>query len=501
MAITTVALEVSTVCPGCGKSVAVNGAVEKLQCAHCSADIETPVNFWIELLREPVNEAINLREGTYYVIQMSLMEYGLSVKLRYGNRYPRCPQPCRTEFEPEALAKAFESSDPTLNCTACGRSSSVRAVPDWFSEVALPGALLVGESPFSSGKLKRWYIVVNLGDGVGVLPENVKKLCDIEPLDNGDLALAWHIDPADERQARAPRLAVSNPQELLLWKQTRLDFSKKSRLYLSPPDNRLLLVDRREGFLLIFDPKDGQHLDSLSASADKTALDVTNVLGLVVDTDGTLLVYKKWDEGPIPVLRRFTPEGLPVPLWPGRRGYSKKKKPALFDWQAPADHPASLPEDCLFATGWDNFFYIVDGAGSRIAKYSERGELVQIMQTNTRVVHKLRAIGVDADSTLYMLFYHSAPLGGGRWPHLARVTAEGKFDIWLGPHAINGPTAIGRHATRMKVARDGTLYVASNMSSLRRIGKDGITLWRSRRTIREDEEVAKKLATLKPATS
>jgi hypothetical protein len=260
-------------------------------------------------------------------------------------------------------------------------------------------------------------------------------------------------------------------------------------LFTSPPDGRIILIDPDEGFVLVFDQQNGELLDSITAAAGGVELDVTGARAFCVDQDGTYLVDKRWEPTELPRLRRFTPEGLPASLWPGMSPYAAERDVHEMRWDAPSDHPEALPEGSLFTVGWDGFFYVSDRVGRRVAKYSERGELIQIMRNQNQVIESVRAIGADSSSNVYLLFRHTTPLAGSRWPHVARITPEGRFELWLGPQAPTNRAHIGAKASGMKVDAQGALTIAGGVRSLRTLGPDGRSVWRSPRTVREDRHV------------
>ncbi len=492
-----IAFQISAVCSGCGRSVPLNGAYTEFDCPKCESKIETPPDFWRDLLIDPVNEALNLKEKRFFVVKVSYMKYGLSVKLKYGRMNPRCTSPCRREFTDSEIHSAIIKESHVLDCHECGRAEDSRLPPEWFKKVDKKFSLLIGESKGASMEVRRWYVVVEMGNAVGVVPRRALKLCDITPTMKGNLVLAWHEEDG-EGVGRNPRLALADGNGLLRWVQSRLDFSENAYLMTSPENGRIYLTDTQEGFILGFDPANGSMVQTMNSppGRDPGSLNVRDTRRIFMDKKGFFYVFGYWDGMSGKNLKRFDNEGKPVPVWPGQASSEWAKQPVHFHWHAPADYPVHLPDNILCSMGWDGFFYIVDRSGQRIARYTEDGKLADILPCPNDIITRVRSFGVDKNGLIFMLFKHAEPIGGDLWPHVAKLNPKTEvLELLLGPHA-EGPIEqkiIGRRATRMKLTPDGVLVLAGGMSSLRTIGPDGTVLWRSHRTIENDAKLAEKI--------
>lgn len=492
-----IALQISAVCPGCGGSLPLNGAYNEFQCAKCGTKIQTPVEFWKELLVDPFNEALNLKEKKFFVVKVSFFQYGLSVKLKYGRMSPRCTSPCRRDFSQSKISEAIESKTHLLDCEECGRPEDARLPPPWFKEIDEKIVLLIGESQGPSAEVRRWYVIEDMENAVGVIPRHVMKMCDITPTLGGNLVLAWHEEGGDGA-GRSPRLALADGKGLLRWVQRRLDFSENVYLHTSPKDGRIFLTDAKEGFILGVDPANGSIVKTMKSPPDRdsSSLNVRDTRRIFLDKEGTFLVFGHWDGYKGKILKRFDEEGRPIPVWPENDVTGPSDVPMSFHWKAPTDCPERLPESVLCGIGWDDFFYILDRRGQKIARYEPNGRLFDIIPCPNEMISRVRAFAVDEQGTIFLMFNHNTPILDEHWPHLARIDpGKEHLQLWKGPHAEGDLASnfIGRHAARLKITPSGVIVIAGGMSSLRTIGRDGTPLWKSNRTMQKDSELINKI--------
>jgi DNA-directed RNA polymerase subunit RPC12/RpoP len=123
-------------CPQCGLPVTLNGPWEVAHCDSCQSNIDIPHDFWINALKDCLNDFHTFAEGegrnstVFGYFQTSLLN---------GRLKPRCPDD-KTDLDIDESAtlpaKAF--------CTKCGKEFAVVAPPDWLTS-ALPAIkLMVG---------------------------------------------------------------------------------------------------------------------------------------------------------------------------------------------------------------------------------------------------------------------------------------------------------------------------------------------------------------------
>ncbi|HEY1956965.1 MAG TPA: hypothetical protein VGH28_15205 [Polyangiaceae bacterium] len=140
MAVTGIAIEVSTTCGRCQSPLPLNGASESVLCDKCQTPNETSHDFWTRLLGDAIGEAVGF--GANEARPSTIIMDGRTVKLLVGKQDARCV--CKAPYDPDAFDRAASSGK--LFCTSCGKQSAARRVPDWFKGVHPAAAYLVGET-------------------------------------------------------------------------------------------------------------------------------------------------------------------------------------------------------------------------------------------------------------------------------------------------------------------------------------------------------------------
>lgn len=532
-------------CPKCRQPLPFNGASETVLCGSCQTPMQTPPDLWRTILGEATGESIAMVEGEGQNTTMMLGKWGITIKATYGRLGARCEPDCKTPHPPEALEKELAEGDGTLFCGSCGKKSTVRPAPDWFREMVHPTVVgLVGET-MATGQLEkadaesvrfhcyhcggampldgtaralpctycktevmvpddiwvrlhpaatvdRWFALLDLGDTVGVVPEDCYEFCDLTVEANGNIALAYHADD-DGEAGHACRVALANRSGLLLWQQDGVEFSEYTRLFVVPGTGNIVLIDKEGGFVRFLDAATGEPLRTLAKPSEdsRMAADVYEHDGVAVDWDGSLVVRKRWDDTGDRALRRFGPDGARVPLWPGLATLVPE------DGDHPSfarlgDRPVVLPDSALFGFGWDGAFYVLEEEGTHYVKFSRDGAVLHRGDTGIANLGEVEAFDVSSDGTLHVLFEHTTELGDSKYAHVARVSPDGKSELWLGPH-VEGSPLIGEYDDRLEVMPDGTVYLGHGLDSLRIVGADREVVWKSNATARHEEWLGEEL--------
>lgn len=540
MGLASVMYELTAECGKCHQPLPLNGAMESAHCAACQNVAKTPPEFWSDVLAEATGEALGFEEQEGRNSTMIMGKWGMTVKLKYGKLQARCEPDCKTSMPEERIRDTLAKGGGKLFCGACGKSMSVRQPPAWFKTVHPSVAGLVGEQHASDsaegedpaqirfhcyacgaaaaldGKsrsinctychtdlvipdpiwvrlhpaptVSRWFAMLDVGDGVSAVPEDCWTFCDLTVDANARMILAYHAD--DEGQVGHPcRIGALNENGMFDWLQDGVMFSDDAVLMVSPGDARIVLIDPEEGFVRYLDPTTGDPVgtvESPESSDSGESLNVRDARRLTVDWDGSIVVVKWWDGAGGRCMRRFHATGALLPLWPGMR-IGKGEGGDAPDWRSLKDHPVMLPDDAHIGRGWDGHFYIVDDKLRHVAKYTRDGRLVGVLPTGIDYAAEIEAFDVARDGTMTVLFEHAHELGGSRWAHLLRISADGRVMPWLGPHFAESPL-LGQYDDKLEVLPDGTAYVGHGLDSLRIIAPDGSLRFQTNATRRHEKD-------------
>lgn len=127
-------LECKIDCPSCGLPVPLNGLWDIAHCDSCQKDIEIPHDYWVDMLRDCLNELKEFADGEG---RNSTIFGTFHTALLYGELKPRCPDD-KTDLE---MDKAT-TLPAKLFCTQCAKPFQVIAPPDWLAS-ALPAVKLI----------------------------------------------------------------------------------------------------------------------------------------------------------------------------------------------------------------------------------------------------------------------------------------------------------------------------------------------------------------------
>lgn len=301
----------------------------------------------------------------------------------------------------------------------------------------------------------------------------------------GDFLLAFEVDTGeDDDEASSPlspegripgRLARVDREGRLAWVHDTVEMGY-AHVHLAPsaPDGRVLFADATRHGAAWIDPRTGA-----SAAA---AFDPFDATGVVVGLDGSVVVLKQWDDDHPILLRRFAPDGAPLPVW---REWQREPPDVYPEWEGLYAGGVVAPEpNARLASGWDGslFFW----TNEALARIESDGRVPWVVKFPPEIVTRVYAVGADRAGVAYVLFEHTSSRAGDTDDrHLLRVTPNGQWQVWLGPRVNGSPSIVGPYDEHMAVMPDGTLLVAC-MTSLRVITPDGRTAWRSADAVARD---------------
>jgi hypothetical protein len=537
MSLTSVGLTFTSECPFCRNPLPVNQASELTLCAKCWNQVPTPLNLWQFLISKRLNEAsvMNPETDTWATgIVAGLGNY----RLTFGNLAPRCGE-CEAFLSLESLFERAKDGDTKFSCSACGAISSVRVPPDWFLKAAPFAILLAGETAPDGGESFRnipegismrcyhcggplpldgssrtvkcshcgqdllvpddiwqrlrpavvahpWYILMNTGEAAGLLPDDIDDFLDLAALPGGDTALMWE----ENSKGCIGRAGRSGG---LSWLKKKLAVSDYARLLYAPGQDLLWVLDREEDIVMAFHAGNGAPAATVKKKKNNpdfiTAVDHE---GIATATDGTLLVYRCWEDDNY-ALRRFDSTGKRARLWPGSDDEDLPKK--RVEWDGLTDRPARPPDGAWIAGGPENTLYFIERETGRYARFDREGGLKGIVAPDCRDMDKIQDCGVSGDGSLYILFDHKKTINDINFSHVGKIKPDGSFQVLAGPHAKKNNSSLGTDMERMSVAGNGEIHLCDRgFDNFRILAPDGSLVWRSPATVKEDESRAEELA-------
>lgn len=579
MSLIGIHIEAIVECPKCSAGVPINGAAESVLCSQCQHTIEMPEERWTTIFGDLFGEAATYKvgEGSNATIMS-----GLTYKVTYGRVEPRCSA-CKNELSGDELERAAEAG--SLSCPSCGAAVRVRRPPEWMTRVHPLAILLVGETLAATAVVpdpgepiqlhciscgaglevdgstrnvpcsyckestyipdriwlrlhpgvqrEPWLVCLDLGDGVGLLPEEVDNFFDLAPGPDDSVLLVYHNDP--DSSGEEFRVVAVNRRGALLWERRDVRFGNDTRFAVAAGGDVLVLVDKQgvgygedgPSCFTFLDPRTGAPLrtvecenpdgDNLAPSKLRPP-NLESARGFCADADGTFLILQYGCRESRPTLTRYGTDGAPMPLWPDEPAENPAeaaRRPGFFarlfgsggkatadglatdlayaEWGKLQDRLAVPPDDVVMGMGLDGLFYLVDEQAAHLAAYSRNGRLRYERDLPGLQVHEVHAVAADAEGTVYLLFETTENWHGDTWSHIARIRPEEPPELWLGVLVPDTPSLIGEYDERMCIGRDGTLFVGCEIESLRVIAPDGNTLWRSLATVRRDREAEEKL--------
>lgn len=444
---------------------------------------------------------------------------GTSATVRRAPSWLTDMQPLATFVVGEALAATSavpenKPKEPTqIHCIQCGAPMQIDGKERLFNckhcngQIYIPDDLWLRLNP--AVVTQSWFIVLDIGDAMGAVsgsgPNGIDDLNAIAGDPRGNAIIAYEADNKGEA-GHTGRIACVDRRGLLLWVQDGIEMSDKVSLVPSPPDGSLLFVDRNRHTGRYINAATGQpirtigdrELDELEERGGEVPRDGKKGAifdphdhdGVVVDYDGTILVLKRWDhEHYVHTLRRFAPDGTPVPVWP-----SAKKPPTSHpEWTELKDFGVAAPSSAHLAFGWNGLIYFYEDKD--LAMIARDGRVVRVVSFPKDVVQDIYAIGADRAGTTYVLFEHAHRIGDSTMRNVLRMAPDGRWHVWLGPHG-DGGMGVGRYDRHMAVMPDGTLLLGYD-EQLRGIGPDGRVAWRTPAAAAADADFEKDLEQLR----
>lgn len=464
----------------------------------------------------------------------------MTVRVKTGNENPLCSNPeCRRPFDELSIENVVSEGGGNLDCYSCGRKTLVAKPPQWFDKV-YPGVVsLIGVTKASdtalskdlmtfhcyncgaglpidgqnraikcnycnndlmipdelwaklhpAGVMETWFAVLDLGNSAGILPASSWGFCGIlaDPLD--DPVIAWQ----DENRGTAghrSRIGSVNEKGFLKWVHDGVKFSDGSKIYSSPSDRTIYLVDSEKGFVRTLNPLNGKeirHFDS-PEKKDLTRLNVRDHYGFAPDIDKTVVVLKYNKNGDM-VLLRYDQNGQQVELWPG---ISEKKHSTFSDSSGSGgDYPGISQYNNLITISPAGYLYLMSEKGTQLAWFDRTGKTAGKAKLSLDGNGRIYGFGVDSSETVYILYQGKIKTAGEYWDHVAKLNAESGLTVIAGPESPRG-NLIGRGQDHFHVTPSGRLVIAGDIDSMRILDSDGNKLRSTSATDDSDRENERK---------
>lgn len=560
-------LEFSITCSHCDQPLPVNRVAESILCPHCQASTETPVYLWQTLAAPCLLEAANMKPDSDSWANGIMAGVG-TYRSSFGQHAPQCRE-CNGTWDIGDLLKIVDEGGTMFTCKECGTIKSVRKPPRWFEKVLPFARLLVDETaPEEAGEDLRgaasisifcyhcgsplpldgssrtvqckycngdflvpddiwarlnpvviarpWYVILDLGDAVAILPHDINEFVDLAGLPDDDTALLWEEDSEF-------RLGRTGSNGLARWIARDFHCSGYARLCYVPASDTLWILDHDEEAVHAFNAETGRKIRTIqNEDGDPDIISVLDHYNVAACPDNTLLVYRKWEEdspgdtiteqikrkGPhkltaaeiaqlnmktgLREIRRFNESGKRIPLWPGRDAAAPDQEAP--SWDAMPNCPSRPPEDALLETGPDGTLYMMDPASAVTARYDREGTFLGLIRPEHKVIREIEDFCVAGDGVIYLVFCHKKKIGKEDWSHVARIGTDGSFQLLVGPHAPKHNYSIGTWVKRISVSEKGSIHLcAYQLKDLRVLNPDGSLLWKGLWTSRYDETLAEEL--------
>lgn len=463
--------------------------------------------------------------------------------IRVTREFPRCQNPGCAQPLPPEIIELLETMATSLACPACGTSTPARGVPDWFHGVHATGRFLVGERfagadfshqqqqtesvPFHCyhcggsltvdgssrqvsctycgntsmlpdeiwarlhpvAQVEPWYVLLDVGSGVGVLPQRVFSVSDVTALRDGSLVVAYmHFGSGGYCVARA------DAQGLITWLCDEIDFQDDPRLFTAPGDDTVIAVDTNANYLYYLDGATGRVTGSLPTEAllgDDMSLGHSAFFA--PDHDQTLVIKRKWSQdGYRFKLRRFDRQGNRVKLWPGLNVNPLKRFFATFSRKS--SKPVALEWDVQVTVGWDGNLYMLSSESKLLTWCDREGNQLGSVSLKLPEVDRIEDLGISESGTVYVAFWHAREVAGDQFVHILRLAPGAPPEVWMGPFSRSNRAYIGTGTVHLGVAPSGLLHLSGlEINELRTIDLDGQQIWRNGVTERADAEAERKL--------
>ena len=562
MSFISLSLKWSVECSNCRESLPVNKAAERIVCHHCGEETDTPLPLWQRLVTPQLTEAIDMKEETHTWANGMMAGLG-SYSMEFGKMLPRCEEGCGAVWPLDEVLAIAESGTEHFSCKKCGKIFTMRKVPGFFTQVIPFVRYIAGEeSPDAEGTFsgsdegigmhcyhcgaslkldgssrkvqctycnndllipddiwqrlnpvitaRFWYILLDVGNHIGLLPVEIDDFLDMEAMPNGDTVLLWEQDSTGH-------IARSDRTNGLVWHTKDFEVNDYTRLLYDRGRDIIWALHSCEHMVYCFDAQSGRMINRFIQKKEKDgSITAKDHEGLAISTDGTIVINRIWGEkanmgvtlivrdgqlfyppGYVPhhaTLRRFDSKGKEIPLWENQDDSVKDDRDEiLFDNLA--DTPTRIPEGAWLMGGPDNTLYVLDRTSGRTAIFNRSGKLQHTIRPKLQGVSRIQDAGVAADGSVYILFDHRKKIRHENYSHVGRITRDGEFTILAGPLCKKNKFPLGTDLTLMAVGENGEMHLCDyRMGIFRIINPDGSPAWKSLGTFSEDEEMENHIA-------
>jgi predicted RNA-binding Zn-ribbon protein involved in translation (DUF1610 family) len=551
----SLSLKMSIYCSNCRETLPINKAAERILCNNCGEETFTPLIMWKRLVTPQLTDAMDMKPETDSWANGILGGLG-SYSMEFGKMLPRCEDGCGEIWKLNQVIEIAESGSVNFSCNRCGKLHTVRKIPEFFKSV-IPFAkyLVAEESPEAEGKFTGskegigiwcyycgarltldgssrkvhcgycdndllipddiwqrlnpvktahfWYIILDIGNHVGILPVNIDSFLDLEAMPNGDTILLWREDSTGH-------IGRCDRTNGFVWRTKDFFVNDYTRLLYDRGRNILWTLHSMEHMVYCFDADNGKLINRFENSVESDSIiSVKGHTGIAICSDGTFLVNQAWgydrwlqiyirDKEPErppgyvqhhSSLHRFDSDGKRISLW---EGFSEKDV-ELFDniaFKDLADRPLQIPERSLLMGGPDNTIYVLDRRKGNAAVFDRSGKLVKTIKPELEGVAYIQDAGVACDGSIYVLFDHKKKIRRENYSHVGKISLEGEFKILAGPNCEKNNITLGTGLERMAVGENGEMHLAdSKMHIFRILASDGSPIWKSLSTYSEDEDM------------
>jgi len=528
----------------------LNGAAQSVLCSHCTQILKTPPEFWQKVLGADLPDGVGLKEGKKQDHPHKLKSYAHEVKVRVRRESPRCSNPQCNKPLPDSLFDAGFAGQTEFQCPACATAVPVRQAPDWFRTVHPTVRLLVSEQfaggerqegtesiPFHcnhcggslavdgaarqvhcqycgnqslipdeiwsrlhpANEVSAWYVVLDMGNGVGLLPQRLATMTGVAGGRDNQLVVAF-LPHTSNRYS----IAKVDGDGRMLWVYHGIPVEMGIYLFVSPHDGTVFVLtpdDTSRATIYVLHPDTGEVVRKLKAG-DLLGEDLyffdSNSNAFALDLDGTFVIKREWpDGGSRRSLRRFDAEGNQVDLWPQAEVKSTKGFFSFLSKKITAPKkPGKLDKHDQVRIGWDGHLYVFSPDHWKLTWCDREGNLVGETSLRHDVIGDVIDFGVTENGTAYFLFKDAVDDAEEHYNHIARLLPGGEPEIWVGPLAKQNSYFIGWHVTRLSVSPSGLVHVSSDGDDdrMRTIDADGVQVWRPPATRREDAEAERMMA-------
>ncbi|HON80160.1 MAG TPA: hypothetical protein PK544_16845 [Spirochaetota bacterium] len=561
MGFTSLSLKWSVECSNCRESLPVNKAAERILCHHCGEETDTPLPLWQRLVTPQLTEAIDMEDETDSWANGMMAGLG-SYSMEFGKMLPRCEDGCGAVWPLREVVKIAERGAEHFTCRKCGKIFTVRKIPEFFSDVIPFARYIVGEeSPEAEGRFSGsdegigmrcyhcgaslkldgssrkvhctycnndllvpddiwqrlnpvitahfWYILLDTGDHVGLLPVEIDDFLDLEVMPNGDTILLWEQDSTGH-------IGRSDRTNGLVWHTSEFEVNDYTRLLYDRGRNILWALHSWEHMVYCFDAATGRMIKSFVQDEDKEKKGIITAKdheGLAICTDGTIVINRIWGASAVTMIvkngqlfyppgyvphyttmRRFNTKGREIPLWENQDNSVKDDRDEIL-FEKLVDRPSRIPEGAWLMGGPDNTMYVLDRTDGRTAVFDREGKLLHTIRPELDGVSRIQDAGVAADGSVYVLFDHRKKIRHENYSHAGRITRDGKFTLLAGPLCKKNKFPLGTELELMAVGERGEMHMCDyRMGIFRILNPDGSPAWKSLGTFSEDEEMEDHIA-------